>query len=56
MLALGQAREPFKLFGVRTRHLPFCEALSAACRCKFDARRFHEESVATFEPDGAGRS
>jgi hypothetical protein len=46
----AKANEPFQLYGVQTRHLPFCEALAAACRCKFHARQFRNESIATFEP------
>lgn len=46
----AKANKPFELHGVQTQHLPFCEALSAACHCQFYARQFHNESIATFEP------
>jgi hypothetical protein len=46
----ARSMQPFELFGVLTTHLPFCQALSAAYRCKFRSRPFRGESVITFEP------
>lgn len=46
----ARANKPFQLYGVRNQHLPFCEALSAACHCQFHSQPFHDESIATFEP------
>lgn len=47
----AKANQPFELYGVQPRHFSFCEALSAACDCKFDVRPFHDESIASFEPN-----
>jgi hypothetical protein len=46
----AKANQPFELHGVRSQHLPFCEALAAACQCKIHSRQFRDESIATFEP------
>ena len=46
----AKANEPFTLYGVAPHHLPFCQALSAACHYHYHSRRFRGESVATFEP------
>lgn len=46
----AKANIPFKLYGVETQHLSFCQALAAACRCQFHSRQFRDESVAVFEP------
>jgi hypothetical protein len=46
----AKAKKPFQLFGVQTAHLAFCQALSAAYRCRFRSRLFRGESVIIFEP------
>lgn len=46
----AKANKPFELCGIQKKHLAFCEELSAAYHCKFIARQFRHESIATFEP------
>jgi hypothetical protein len=46
----ARLKKPFQLSGVQSAHLAFCQALSAAYRCKFRSRLFRGESVITFEP------
>jgi len=46
----ARANEPFELYGVETQHLPFCQELSEACRCKYQSRQAHDEAVVMFDP------
>jgi hypothetical protein len=46
----AKANEPFELYGVETQHLPFCQELSEACRCKYQSRQAHDEAVVMFDP------
>ncbi|HEU5395602.1 MAG TPA: hypothetical protein VFV81_00445 [Verrucomicrobiae bacterium] len=52
----ASAHAPFELHGVKHEHLPFCQALSDSCHCRYHSRTFRDESVAVFEPDDQSES